>query len=380
MGSDASMGRLQIDDFGRCCFLSDFRNVSRWLLVLLSPILVVGCSAGVAHQSSQSQRGSSASSAPSAPVEATGTTPETPVVQGAPAAEGFVVVAAGDIACDPKYPNFNGGQGTDAGCQQKATSDVALAAQPQAVLALGDIQYVHGTSRNYQKSYGPSWGRLESITDPALGNHEGGEGGDNTQYFDYFGIRAGDPSQGYYSLDLGSWHLVVLNSNCGRYVFNGDHAGCQKGSPQELWLKQDLATHPNACAMAMWHVPRFSSGGDHYSNASIDHTLTALWDDLYAAHADIILNGHSHLYERFAPLNPEGRVDAGRGIREFIVGTGGDNHANPREPLVQGNEYLNNNSFGVLKLTLQASSYSWQFERVKTPSATNTDSGTAACH
>jgi len=203
------------------------------------------------------------------------------------------VVAAGDIACDPAYPDFNSGAGTAVGCHEKATADLVATINPQAVLALGDIQYVHGTLANYAASYDPTWGRFKNITHPVLGNHEGGEGGTNKTYFAYFGQSAGDPAKGYYSFDLGGWHLIALNSNCGEYSFNKSHDGCAPGSPQDLWLKNDLATHPAMCTLAYFHVPRFSSGSDHHSDASSDQTLTTLWRDLYAGGADVILNGHA---------------------------------------------------------------------------------------
>ena len=293
---------------------------------------------------------------------------------------GVVVAAAGDIACDPKYPDFNGGKGRAAGCQELATSDLIGKINPKAVLAVGDIQYVHGDAGNYAASYNPTWGRFESITYPVLGNHEGGEGGSNAAYFTYFGSRAGDPTKGYYSFDLGGWHLIALNSNCGVYSFNGSRDGCAAGSPQDVWLRKDLASHPNTCTLAFFHVPRFSSGTDHYSTAASDHTLTVLWQDLYGAGADVILNGHSHEYERFAPLAPDGRIDKARGIREFIVGTGGDDHRLPSKHAVTGSEIRTSNSFGVLELTLRSASYDWQFVNTGTPGSTNHDSGTATCH
>jgi hypothetical protein len=212
-----------------------------------------------------------------------------------------------------------------------------------------------------------------------LGNHEGGEGGTNKSYFNYFGQHAGDPQKGYYSCDLGSWHLIALNSNCGIYSFNRSHDGCAKGSAQDDWLRNDLASHPATCTLAYFHVPRFSSGTDHHSDAASDRTLTTLWQDLYAAGVDVILNGHAHEYERFAPLNPDGQIDQTRGIREFVVGTGGDDHHRARAP-VHGSELRNSNSFGVLKLTLRVSSYDYQFVNDGTAGATNNDNGTAQCH
>jgi hypothetical protein len=293
---------------------------------------------------------------------------------------GVVIAAAGDIACDPAYPTFNAGQGTLTGCHEKATSDAVLKIDPKAVLAVGDIQYVHGTASNYAASYDPTWGRFKSITYPAIGNHEGGEGGKNTTYFDYFGARAGARDAGYYSFDIGAWHMIALNSNCGEYSFNGSHAGCEAGSTQEVWLKQDLAAHTNKCILAYFHVPRFSSGADHHSDASTDNTLDVLWQDLYAGGVDVVLNGHAHEYERFAPLRPDGSVDDAKGVREFIVGTGGDNDNNSFGKPISGSVVRDNTSFGVLKMTLLATSYEWQFVNDGSPGATNNDQGAAACH
>ncbi len=296
-----------------------------------------------------------------------------------PAAAAVTIVAAGDIACDPTYPDFSNGAGTNAGCHEKATSDLVATINPKTVLALGDIQYVHGSPANYAASYNPTWGRFKDITFPVLGNHEGGEGGTNKAYFDYFGSNAGDRKKGYYSYELAAWHVVALNSNCGEYSFNGSHDDCLAGSAQDVWLKNDLATHPAKCTLAYFHVPRFSSGSDHHSDASTDQTLTTLWNDLYAAGADVVLNGHAHEYERFAPLRPDGQIDQAAGVREFVVGTGGDDHHTPAAP-VHGSEMRNSDSFGVLRLTLRASSYDWQFVNDGSPGATNNDKGTAECH
>ncbi len=302
-----------------------------------------------------------------------------PTRSGAPPTDQAVTIAAaGDIACDPKNAHFHGGLGDPVGCQQKATSDLLLAMHPTAVLALGDIQYEHGTTKNYQESYIPTWGRFKDITYPAIGNHEGGQGGSNKSYFQYFGARAGDPTKGYYSFNLGAWHIVSLNTNCGTYDFNDSHDQCAKGSAQDEWLRHDLAANPTKCTMAIFHVPRFASGGGHYSNAVIATTDTALWDDLYAGGVDVVLNGHSHSYERFLPLTPAGQVDQAHGVREFVVGTGGDEHRPFQKPTIIGSQYQNNTSYGVLKMGLESDSYTWQF--VSTPGGTNHDHGSADCH
>ncbi|HEX3530257.1 MAG TPA: metallophosphoesterase [Thermoanaerobaculia bacterium] len=282
--------------------------------------------------------------------------------QTAPSA---VIAAAGDIACDPADANFNGGAGMAAGCHMKATSDLLVGAGYDAVLLLGDNQYEDGALAKYQASYDPSWGRLKAITRPAPGNHEyitpGAAG-----YYAYFGAAAGDPAKGWGSFDLGGWHFITLNSNCAAI------GGCGPGSPQEQWLANDLAAHPGVCTLAYWHHPRFSSG-PHGSDA----TFQTLWDDLYAAGADVVLNGHDHIYERFAPQTPAGAADPARGIRQFVVGTGGKNHTSIVQ--VQPNsEVRDAATFGVLELTLYPNGYAWRFRTEA--GQTFTDSGIGLCH
>src|SRR3954453_22932603 len=231
-----------------------------------------------------------------------------------------VIGAAGDIACDPSDPGFNNGAGTPGHCRQKATSDLLVAAKPTAVLPLGDTQYEQGILDTYARSYDPTWGRLRGITHPAVGNHEysGGEG-NGAGYYDYFnGIGAdngpaGPRGRDYYSYDIGGWHLIALDSICSQV------GGCEPGSPQEEWLRADLAAHPAACTLAYWHHPRFTSTGVGWTS------MDAIWRDLYNAGADVVLGGHIHHYERFMPQDPQGRPDPAFGIREFVVGTGGKN-------------------------------------------------------
>jgi hypothetical protein len=285
-----------------------------------------------------------------------------------------VIAAAGDIACDPTNGNFRGGAGTSGACRQRYVSDLLVGAGLSAVLPLGDNQYDCGGFQAFQQSYDPSWGRVKSITRPAVGNHEyltsgGGTGCDPSNagaagYFNYFGASAGNPGQGYYSYDIGTWHLIALNSNC------SDAGGCSAGSPQGQWLANDLATHSNSCTLAYWHIPLFSSGGRAAQNSQ------SFWQALYAAGADVILNGHDHIYERFAPQNPSGQRDDTNGIREFIVGTGGANHTSIAS--VAGNsEVRDTSTYGVLKLVLHPGSYDWQF--VPEAGGSFTDSGTASC-
>jgi hypothetical protein len=276
-----------------------------------------------------------------------------------------VVVAAGDIACDPTDPLFHGGLGDGVDCLQEATSNLVLAAQPAAVLTLGDTQYENNTYAAFLASFNPSWGRFKALIHPAAGNHEY-QTANAAGYFQYFGAAAGLPNQGYYSYDVGTWHLIVLNSNCAKV------GGCNAGSPQETWLRADLAAHPNFCTLAYWHQPRFSSG-EFGNEAPYDQ----FWRDLYAAGADIVLSAHDHDYERFAPQTPDETPDPVGGIREFIVGTGGKNHRAIQvvKPL---SEVRNADTFGVLELTLHPTGYDWKF--VPVPGGTFSDSGTGTCH
>ena len=282
----------------------------------------------------------------------------TPVTTGDP-----VIAAAGDIACDPSDGNFNGGNGTSGSCRQKAVSDLFVNRNFSAVLTLGDTQYEDGSLTKYQQSFDPSWGRAKSIIRPAVGNHEYLTAG-ASGYYNYFGAAAGDRTKGYYSYDIGAWHLIALNSNCSQV------GGCGAGSPQEQWLKSDLAAHPTMCTLAYWHHPRFS-GGEHGSSTSYD----AFWRALYAAGADIVLSGHDHDYERFAPQNPSGAADP-NGIQQFVVGTGGKNHYTFTTTL-PNSLVRNSDTYGILKLTLHVASYDWQF--VPEAGKTFTDSGTRNC-
>jgi hypothetical protein len=233
------------------------------------------------------------------------------------------------------------------------------------VMAVGDLAYPDGSKENFV-CYDKTWGRARARTRPAPGNHEFHSSA-ATPYFDYFGAAAGDPKTGYYSYELGKWHIIVLNSEC---VAVG---GCEAGSPQEKWLRTDLAAHPVACTLAYWHKPLFSSGGAHGN----DLTVKPLFQTLYDANADVVVNGHDHDYERFAPQDPEGAADAKRGIREFVAGTGGKNHRPFGEPK-PNSELRDATAFGVLKLTLKANSYDWQF--IPEAGKSFTDSGSGTCH
>jgi acid phosphatase type 7 len=263
-----------------------------------------------------------------------------------------VLLAAGDIA---DCTNLAGAE---------ATARI-LEENDGVVAAIGDLAYPDGTEENF-KCYDQTWGRVKSRTRPAPGNHEFHSQG-ATFYFAYFGVVAGDPKDGFYSYDLGAWHVISLNSEC------AEIGGCNEGSREEKWLRADLAAHPAACTLAYFHKPLFSSGGAHGDAPEI----RPLYQALYDAHADVILSGHDHDYERFAPQDPNGKLDRTRGIREFVVGTGGKNHRPFGAPEATS-EVRDTTTFGVLKLTLKRTSYDWKF--IPEAGKSFTDSGSDKCH
>ena len=277
---------------------------------------------------------------------------------------GVRVAAAGDIACDPRSPHYNGGLGGRRDCRQLVTSDLLVGEGYEAVLVLGDVQYEEGAGDAFEESYGASWGRVKSITRPVPGNHEY-RTADAAGYYRYFGAVAGAPAKGYYSYELGDWHVVALNSNC------SDVGGCGAGSAQERWLRADLAAHPARCTLAHWHHPRYSSG-QHGSDAK----YIAFWQALFDASADLVLVGHDHDYERFAPQNALGELDLARGIREIVVGTGGRSLREFKDPS-PNSEVRDATSLGILELTLGAAAYGWRFRAAVGVFA---DAGSARCH
>lgn len=290
-------------------------------------------------------------SAPSAPLSVTtpAVTPSDPVI-----------AAAGDIACSPDDPGFNGGAGSGSRCRMAATAGLLEGAA--AVLPLGDTQYETGALDAFQASYDPTWGAFLSLTRPAVGNHEYQTPG-ASGYYSYFGAAAGDPSKGYYAYDLGAWRLISLNSEC-------ELVPCTTDSPQYQWLKGELASHTNVCTLAYWHRPLFSSG----SESGGDVRSRPFWRLLYAYGADVVLNGHDHNYERFARQDPLGEADPS-GIREFVVGTGGKS-LSPLDTLRPNSRATSASSFGVLRLTLHEASYDWTFAPA---TGDFTDVGTDAC-
>jgi acid phosphatase type 7 len=261
-----------------------------------------------------------------------------------------VVYAAGDLA----------------DCPDLGPAVADLIQNPRSlVLALGDIVHPGGALHEYRRCFDPGWGDLKARTRPVPGNHDYRTPG-AAGYFAYFGALAGEPSRGYYSFDLGWWHIIAINSVCQPI------GGCRERSPQIQWLEADLAAHPAACTLAYWHHPRFSSG----DGVALPRTAT-LWQVLYAAGADVILNGHDHDYERFAPQDPAGRSDPQRGIREFVVGTGGAN-LTPRLRVAPNSERWTGDSHGVLELTLRRGEFDWRFIAAETGEVI--DRGTDRCH
>jgi calcineurin-like phosphoesterase family protein len=257
-----------------------------------------------------------------------------------------LIAAAGDIACDPTMSTFNGSSPNN--CQHRATATLLTGAE--AVLPLGDLQYEDGTLDQFTVSYDPSWGPFAPTTYPAVGNHEyhvvGAQG-----YFDYWtskGRPTGGVGAGYYSYDIGAWHLIALNSNC-------SPVKCVEGTVQNDFLEQDLANTTKPCILAYWHHPLFNAG-----STDVLAGPKAFWGDLYHAGADIVLNGHIHNYQRFGKQDPAGQAIS-NGVREFIVGTGGRSHGGTPNPSYPNFEFGSTTFFGVLKLQLGATSYSWEY-------------------
>jgi acid phosphatase type 7 len=279
-----------------------------------------------------------------------------------------VLAGAGDISCGTSDASFNGGIGAATRCRQKYTSDLLVAGAYDSVFTLGDNVNASGSLSDLVNAYGQSWGRMKAITHPSSGNHEGSSA---TGYCTYFGAAAHcnasgtQTGAGFYSWDAGTWHVVVLNSNCTAA------GGCGVRSPQYVWLQRDLAAHPTACTLAYWHHPRFSSGHDG-SNTF----MQPIWKLIYDNGADVVLSGHSHDYERFAPMDGQGNLNRGDGMRQFVVGTGGAFFTG-FGTVAPNSEVRNNTTFGIVALTLHPSSYDWRF--VPEAGKTFTDVGTSGC-
>ncbi len=271
------------------------------------------------------------------------------------------VVAAGDLVdC--------------AGGAQEQTAALAESLHPDAVLALGDLVYPNGTIDEYLDCYAPTWGRLRPLTHPVVGNHEY-HTAHAGPFWAYFCGASGPPFRGYYSFSLGPWHAIVLNSNCGQdldvpsYVPD-DFESCDAGSPQARWLERDLAEHAGQCTLVAWHHPRITSGKQDDGGSMRD-----LWGLLQAGGADVVVNGHAHLYNRFAKLGADGHASPD-GIRSFVVGAGGHELAKSvRSP--EGLEASDDEHFGVLSLELRKTSFSWQF--LSSDDGHALDAGEATC-
>jgi hypothetical protein len=317
-------------------------------LLAVSSVMVVGLSAfWTACQGQESLRTLAADSAHSRP-EHKADTQQTQTVT--------VLVGAGDIA----------------GCADlSGARDTAKLIEhiPGTVFAAGDLAYEKASREEFRDCYGKTWGRFKDRTRPALGNHEYLV--DTAPYFQYWGATAGKPGQGYYSYELGAWHVIVLNTNCSAAALGG----CGKNSPEEVWLREDLAAHPNVCTLAYSHQAMYSSGV--IASHAMHPELRQFWRDLYAAHADVFLAGHEHSYERFAPQDPDGRLDKANGIREIVAGTGGKSHTMLGIPQ-PNSEVRNDNTYGVLKMTLAAHNYKWEF--IPVPGGSFRDSGKGVCH
>jgi len=267
------------------------------------------------------------------------------------------VIAAGDISM----------------CQTDGDEETAklIDSMPGTVFPLGDLAYQDGSKADFDNCYAPTWGRFKDRSRPVLGNHEYKQKG-AVPYFDYWGEAAGDRTTGYYSFNIGAWHVVALNSNC------SDVGGCSKGSPMEQWLRQDLAANPSRCLLAMWHHPRFYSPSRQPGSRleATDKKMQAFWVALHEAGADVVLNGHRHMYERFARQSPDGTADPA-GIRQFVVGTGGGPFDRFEGPVAANSEMRKAEAHGVLQLTLRAEGYDWRF--VPVAGGTFTDSGSDTC-
>jgi hypothetical protein len=298
------------------------------------------------------------------------------------------MVGAGDIASCSYHRDYHTAKVVD--------STITSAHAPMVrVFTLGDNVYPDGTANQFKNCYDPTWGgshlgsrkdisrkivnpNMWTLTRPAVGNHEYRTSGASA-YFSYFGTdKAGDPSKGYYSYDLGSWHVVVLNSNCDKV------GGCGALSPQGQWLKADLISQPptTSCTLAYFHHPLFTS------STAQTNIVRPFWNTLYNEGADVILSGHAHYYERFAPLRPDGTKDEIYGIREFIVGTGGADPDNPMRTQRADHSQIDSEKpgepgttyYGVLKLDLHAGSYDWKFLPREQDAADFTDLGSGSCH
>jgi len=308
--------------------------------------LVRGCERIDGKRPAPVKQPAPAAAAPSSPVTVT---PPAPLYD---ASNDHELIAAGDIA--------------DCTAQDDEATSKLVDKLSGPVAIPGDAVYEYGLPEEYAYCYEPSWGRHKWRTRPVAGDHDYKTPGATT-FFAYFGLNGGAMGQGWYSYEVGSWHVVALNSNC------DEIGGCGPGSPEEAWLRADLAAHPTTCTLAYWHTPLFSSGA-HGGDPAVKPLFQALYDN----GVEIVVNGHDHDYERFAPQKPDAVLDSANGVREFVVGTGG-RVMRPMDAVHQPNsEAANDTTFGVLDLKLNPAGYDWEF--VPVAGAGYTDSGTSSCH
>lgn len=270
------------------------------------------------------------------------------------------VAAAGDIACGPRNPYMI--VSNPQFCQSEATARLVEAGDYDAVLPLGDLQYPNGSLTRFIASYGRSWGRFKDITRPILGNHEYDDP-DAEGFYSYFCCTFGpERDKGFYAFDLGSWRFLALNSE----------RGYEAGGAQLAWLERQLASSPQ-CTLAYMHRARFSSG-QHYDQDDVD----PFWDVLLAAGVDVVLASHDHSYERFKPLDEDGNINPRKGMLSFVVGTGGASHYRVKaEEVSDRTAAVNDDTFGILSLSLAPGQYSYEF--IPVPGATFRDSGQGRC-
>lgn len=271
-----------------------------------------------------------------------------------------LVITTGTIPADPVL--VGAGDISDSGPGDSETAALINNLPEATVYTTGDNVYNSGTAAEFAAYYEPTWGAFKSRTYPSPGNHDFRTPG-ATGYFDYFGARAGPPGLGYYSFDLGEWHIVSLNSE----------VSMAKGSAQEVWLRNDLAANTLTCTLAYWHKPLYTSGAEHKPAGGTRPLFRALFDN----NAEMVVGGHNHHYERFAPMNPFGGLNTNRGIRQFVAGTGGGG-LEPFGTIQPNSEARDDTSYGVLKFTLHSNSYDWEF--IPVAGQTYTDSGSTACH
>ena len=301
------------------------------------------------------------------------------------------IAAEGNIACDPNAdPGFNGGNGTANSCHMMATSQLLIRGKYDAVLSLGDNQYICGGRTAYNQSYDPSWGRVFRRIYPVPGDKEyrntsnapNGTGcsappGTAQGYRSYFANARG-PAPGdngvhslWYSVNIGAWHIIALNGNCGAVTGSG---GCAVGDPEYVWLVNDLNTSTRDCTLVFWHQPRFSSG-EHGNLAE----YSDFWNTLYSHGVEVVLNAHDHDYERFRPQDPSQTLDIPNGIVEFVVGTGG--HSLRPFGTIQPNSAARNIAkFGVLQMKLHPGGWTARFVQDGGPGGNFRDSASGSCH